>query len=223
MSEVDELGEHPDAEHAEIISQCIGDLLSESPGDDRFRLLNALSFSAIQVLGESSPKRFAADVRDPEMRQRLLDSPAAVPLLMYLWIALDRYNAKNSNMGPTTADRRDALADAFYLTGKPGEQWQPSDERMGLAFNFATNLGRELPDLVGLSPSEHARAVDRAKIAALRRTYHYKHGHEFLPDDDTHKSRLATIRSTLREMGYGFVLGEGRPTLPAPLGRGRKK
>lgn len=192
-------------EDARAIAGCIDELI-RGPKDDRFRTFEAIAYHVENLFGVVHESRFLEYVRDESFRARLLANPAAVPLLLYVTIALEHFNRSSTEVGKTAADRRKAYADAFFLTGKQGEQWAPVAERMGLDMRFRALMDKALAAGADSAVVSKARRWTLAKNIALRETYEQEHGHGYDSNDDTHKSRMKAIRKTLREMGSGDLL-----------------
>jgi len=193
-------------EDANAIAGCINELIC-GPKDDRFRTLEAVAYHAENLIGDNiHPTRFMQYVADPAFRARLLSNPAAVPLLLYMFIALERFNGSSSEVGASAADRRKAYADAFFLTGRQGEQWAPIGDRMALDMRFRASMNNALATDAVASIVSKKRRWTTAKNIALRETYEQEHGHSYDSNDDTHKSRMKVIRTTLRDIGSGDLL-----------------
>lgn len=199
--------ESPYDEHTAIIEQCISELVSK-PNDDRFRFLEAIAFHADEAFREDlSPHRFIEHLRDAALRKRLLKHPATVPLLLYLLMALDRFNSVSGDVGPSSSERRKSYADAFFLTGKQGEKWPPTGEQALINFWFQQALDKALTDDSVGEEVNWKQWWERAKNSALRTTYkrHYKHDYD--SDNDTHKGRMKGIRVSIEQAGGGGFLG----------------
>lgn len=201
MSNTENWTEHPNAEDAQIIATCIAELVTDSPSDDRFRVLEAISYHVANCFGDAGVSRsmFIEGIDDPAVFKPLLDNPAAGPLLAYMINALARFDFGEPDSSQTTAQRRAALSDAFALTGKKGERWLPMVTRMRLAAFFSEEMRRSLGGASWETEAQKKKATERAKRASLRATYLWHYKESFDSANDTHATRMAELREILRE------------------------
>lgn len=201
MSNTENCNEHPNAEDAQIIATCVAELVTDSPSDDRFRVLAAISHHVANCYGDSGVPRpmFTEGINDPSVFKPLLDNPAAGPLLAYMINALARFDFGEPDSNLSTAQRRAALSDAFSLTGKKGERWLSMVTRMSLAAFFSDQMRRSLGGATWETEAQKKKATERAKRASLRATYLWHYKESFDSANDTHATRMAELRKILRE------------------------
>lgn len=123
-------------------------------------------------------------------------SPSAPILLDYLANAMMRYidaMTKTTSIEVTATDRRQALAEAFMLTGRKvagiSEQ-----TRIDVCHAFNSSLYEQTAQ-TGAIPTQRQLTIAR------RAAYRVYWGQEWVSDDDTSKSRMKSVTSLLLAEG----------------------
>lgn len=209
MSDADEETKHHEEVEARHVATYVAQLALNRPCDDRFWLLEQMSYHVGNCYGDGLPhSMFKEGAEDPSVFRPLLEHPAAGPLLAYVVNALLQFKFGDAASNHSTAERRAALSDAFGLTGKQGERWVPFPVRMGLATHFNIGMHTALKGTTSGTDAEKARATKKAKDKCLRDTYLHHYKTEYEPSNDNHRTRMKDLREILRETpGFGYAVG----------------
>jgi hypothetical protein len=198
-----------DSEDAEIIRDCIADLMRDDPGDDRFRIFDAICYHTENLFGAGVPLSMT-----PEDEEWLLGRPGAAALLGYFVNALVAYNAVNGREKEhpdfaTTSAKREALASAFRLVNKKGERHRPIDELMAEDLYFERLLGRTTSSELAKGGSRES-AIRAGRAQALKEFFYKKYGHRYVEDDDSDRSRMKLIRKQFEALKVKTPQGDGK-------------
>lgn len=129
----------------------------------------------------------------------LAKSPSASALLEYLLHAMSTYVDAIDSMpevNQTATSRRQALANAFMLTGERLEGIS-EHSRIDICHAFTRSI-KEQTDQTGSLPTPTQRSIAR------RSAYKVYWKKEWVPDDDTSKSRMKIVKKLLQVEGYDF-------------------
>jgi hypothetical protein len=208
-------GEATSEEVAQSIEFCVNELLQDRPSDDRMRILEAISWNTAQAFGDGDGRHSAiARIQDAAERQKLLEHPAAAPLLAYMITAMVRFNQSRfdgDELGNLdTAGKRLKLAEAFCLVGKTGERSVSRGRRLDMAQMFASEFNRHLAEMPDSSPGSaaHKQSRRQARAASLRLVFLSQHQEQYDYENPTHKSRMTEIRQILRDFGCAAELDD---------------
>lgn len=192
---------------AQMVVACIQELMHDDPHDDRFRIFGALAHHTENLFDKHLRLELAAGQLSDEARHALLGNPAAPFLLAYMVHCLQRFSGTFSDdCTPTTAEKRQALADSFGLVGKPGENLPTMEKRLALGLMFQGMLSRALDAEAAKSSPLSDRAAKAARTSALRQAFQAVYGEAYVYDDDTHKTRMKTLKAQLAHIQAGFQM-----------------
>jgi hypothetical protein len=133
-----------------------------------------------------------------KLHQESLSSSPSVPILLdYLQHAMIRYIdavANTTSIELTATDRRQALAEAFMMTGR---RVSGTSEQLRIEVCHAFNCSiQEQTSQTGDLPTQ------KQLTTARRAAYRVYWGEEWIADEDTAKSRMKSVTHLLQAEGY---------------------
>lgn len=203
MTDVQEEQASDHDEDASIVEGLIFGLYTKEPGDDRFRIYDALAHHVEELFPGGFREELSAGRLTEDTKQRLMASPAAPMLLAYFVDSLLHFNAINgeylSDPKATTAVKRQTLAISLSLVGKPGEKYEQISVRMGQSVRFQTAYQSHLATKLAAGLAV-AKAHQFARTAALREVFSLTYREEYIYNDDTHRARMKALRKRLAHL-----------------------